>query len=379
MSPSFDGAHGFISLILNTLRLAVQIDRRRPVIAPRSKLRSARPQSSQALVGPPGDKHLSVFACQSLVAELHGGGMKCLGEFSDDEVPDDDALVPDVAYHDPATRGRLFEYPLYRLQRWEISLLYSPAFRTHLRRLRKQAERMARKLDEFKLCDQARTDISLSGTGSRPVPFFSPQRVKPPASLDNQEIKKKQLQINVDLLLGNNRRVAKPSVASTMPSLVSFATDGSAIPSSSSSLPAAAAALAISAVGTEAGKSTCRPVDEVGVDFDSLFARMLGFTEDLVELPMCVAHDQAGNVATNDIGKYAGSVDTAGFGKNSLGGGSSDEGKGSLRERRGCGSNTTTIRKQCASSSGSGGGHNNSKSGSLRRKKPKAVTSTTTS
>ncbi|KAJ2795516.1 hypothetical protein H4S07_006467, partial [Coemansia furcata] len=37
VSPSFDGAHGFISLILNTLRLAVQVDRRRPVASSLAK------------------------------------------------------------------------------------------------------------------------------------------------------------------------------------------------------------------------------------------------------------------------------------------------------------------------------------------------------
>ncbi|KAJ2351575.1 hypothetical protein GGH92_001749, partial [Coemansia sp. RSA 2673] len=354
VSPSFDGAHGFISLILNTLRLAVQVDRRRPVASSLAQKRAERQQSGgNTHAEPSPSKH--VFANAGLDPWSTGDidVSKSRGGFSDDEVPDDDALMPDMAYHDPETRHRRSEYPTYRLQRWEITLLYSPAFRAHLRRLRKQAERMARKPDEFRLCDQSRADISQSGTGSRPVPFFSPQKVKPPVSLDNQEIKKKQLQINVGLLLGNNRRLAVPATPSSSSS--------SATASSSSSAAAAATA------NTASDKSASPPIDEVGVDLDSLFARMLGFTEDLVELPLCIASDEVGNCKA---GKLAGLASKGGIDGSALSDESSDDEKKPRREKRSVGgSSGATTRKQVT---GSGG-----KASSLRKKKSKPVASVT--
>ncbi|KAJ2864261.1 hypothetical protein GGH94_003039 [Coemansia aciculifera] len=360
VSPSFDGAHGFISLILNTLRLAVQVDRRRPVASSLMQKRAERHQSSENTHAEPSpSKH--IFAHTGLDPWSAGDidVSKGRGGFSDDEVPDDDVLMPDMAYHDPETRHRLSEYPTYRLQRWEITLLYSPAFRAHLRRLRKQAERMARKPDEFRLCDQSRADISQSGTGIRPVPFFSPQKVKPPVSLDNQEIKKKQLQINVGLLLGNNRRLAVPATSSSSSS--------SATASSSSS--AAATATAIAAASAVSGKSASPPIDEVGVDLDSLFARMLGFTEDLVELPLRVASDETASCKT---GKFSGLASKGGIDGSALSDENSDEEKKPRREKRSAsGSSGPTTRKQGVGT-GSGG-----KAGSLRKKKSKPVASVT--
>ncbi|KAJ2618516.1 hypothetical protein H4R22_005516, partial [Coemansia sp. RSA 1290] len=147
-----------------------------------------------------------------------------------------DTMSADDAYHDPATRSRRGEYPLSRLQRWEIALLYAPAFRAHLRTLRWQASQAAHKMVEFRLSGQP--------PQQRPVPFFSPQRVRPPSLLENAELKKQQLKINVNLLLGAKQPVP-------------------------TSVPASAAPQQLN-------------VDEVGVDLDSLYARMLGFTEDLV-------------------------------------------------------------------------------------------------
>ncbi|KAJ2508331.1 hypothetical protein IWW47_000672, partial [Coemansia sp. RSA 2052] len=353
MSPSFDGAHGFISLILNTLRLAVQVDRRRPVALSVSKRHVDRQHAARSdrHAEPSPNKHSFARARCDLLShgEIDASNNKGRGGFSDDEVPDDDALVPDLAYHDPETRHRLSEYPMYRLQRWEITLLYSPAFRSHLRRLRKQAERMARKSDDFRLCDQSRVDISQYGTGSRPVPFFSPQKVKPPVFLDNQEIKKKQLQINVGLLLGSNRRLAVPAASSS---------------SSSSSSAAAAAASASSAEG---GKGTSLPIDEVGVDLDSLFARMLGFTEDLVELPPCVASDEA---VGKNTGKLAGLTSKDGIDKSAHGDESSDDDRKARREKRcATGSSGAATRKQ------GGAGSSGGKTGSLRKKKSKPAPS----
>ncbi|KAJ1947231.1 hypothetical protein FBU59_001899, partial [Linderina macrospora] len=258
-SPNFDGAYGYISLILNTLRLAVQVDRRKLGTAASTRRTSERvPAASLGKLTPLSsvseaeESSLDVFsdALQALMAEDVDG-------FSDDEVPDDSDLLPDLAYHDPSTRRRLSEYPLYRLQRWEISLLYSPSFRAHLRRLRKQAVRMVRKLDTFKLCDQARTPIVSRDNGQRPVPYLSPQRIRPPVSLDNAEIKKKQLQINVGLLLGNSQNSS--SVASKLASA--------------------------SGKDKDEDHEKSHSVNDVGIDVDSLFARMLGFTEDMVELP----------------------------------------------------------------------------------------------
>ncbi|ORX67745.1 hypothetical protein DL89DRAFT_294317 [Linderina pennispora] len=279
-SPNFDGAYGYISLILNTLRLAVQVDRRKWGSAAASANRTVErtpattvsKQTPVSSVSESEDLSFDVFsdALQALMVEDDDG-------FSDDEVPDDSDLLPDLAYHDPSTRRRLSEYPLYRLQRWEISLLYSPSFRTHLRRLRKQAVRMVRKLDSFRLCDQSRTPIIDRDNGQRPVPYLSPQRIRPPVSLDNSEIKKKQLQINVGLLLGNNQNSS--SVASKL----------------------------ASASGKDKDEECekCPAVNDVGIDADSLFARMLGFTEDIVELPAKQADERkpADTAAAEDAEK----------------------------------------------------------------------------
>ncbi|KAJ2842489.1 hypothetical protein IWW36_005888 [Coemansia brasiliensis] len=153
-------------------------------------------------------------------------------------------MSADDAYHDPATRARRGEYPLSRLQRWEIALLYAPAFRAHLRTLRWQASQAARKMVEFRLSEQP--------PQQRPVPFFSPQRVRPPSLLDNAELKKQQLKINVNLLLG----AKQPLPASAVPNTA--------------------------AASTAQQQPQQHSVDEVGVDVDSLYARMLGFTEDLI-------------------------------------------------------------------------------------------------
>ncbi|KAJ2770490.1 hypothetical protein IWQ56_002146, partial [Coemansia nantahalensis] len=179
------------------------------------------------------------------------------------ECSDSEAMLPDLAYHDPATRERLSEYPLYRLQRWEITLLYSPAFRGHLRALRRQALLTARKIVEFRLCDQSHKVIlsESEGTGKRPVPFFSPQKVRPPQLLDNADLKKKQLQINVGLLLGGR------CPAALLPSSPKASSSAGSAPASSTAAKSADNAL--------------QPIDEVGVNLDSLYARMLGFTEDL--------------------------------------------------------------------------------------------------
>ncbi|KAJ2708780.1 hypothetical protein H4R19_004580 [Coemansia spiralis] len=238
-SPNFDGAHGYISLILNTLRLAVQVDRRRCFSA-------AAPGKAAALSG----------AAQHAQAEADG---------MQSEDSDSEAILPDLAYHDPATRERLSEYPLYRLQRWEISLLYSPAFRAHLRALRRQALLTARKIVEFRLCDQMHRVISSEsdGTGKRPVPFFSPQKVRPPQLLDNADLKKKQMQINVGLLLGSRCAAALS-------------------PSSSKASSSAAPAPTPGPTTAKNAAHEAHPIDEIGINLDSLYARMLGFTEDLV-------------------------------------------------------------------------------------------------
>ncbi|KAJ2242148.1 hypothetical protein GGH98_005449, partial [Coemansia sp. RSA 454] len=188
-SPNFDGAHGYISLILNTLRLAVQVDRRRSVV-----------DDGQSDT----EKHAESDA-NAEDAEKHGNCTDSEDRLEKHSESDQEeaAMLPDLAYHDPATRARLAEYPLYRLQRWEISLLYSPAFRSHLRQLRRQAWLMARKATEFRLYDHTRSEAEPL-VQQRPVPHFSPQRVRPPQMLENTEIKKKQLQINVDLLLGSS-------------------------------------------------------------------------------------------------------------------------------------------------------------------------------
>ncbi|KAJ2909645.1 hypothetical protein GGI21_001673, partial [Coemansia aciculifera] len=362
MSPSFDGAHGFISLILNTLRLAVQVDRRRPLAAPPAKKKAGqqhvdRNGNSRSESSRNKNDEASTNLCKLEPFE-NNFNFKGRGGFSDDEVPDDDALLPDLAYHDPETRHRLSEYPMYRLQRWEIILLYSPVFRSHLRRLRKQAERMARKDGDFRLCDQSRLDISQNGTGSRPVPFFSPQRVKPPVFLDNQEIKKKQLQINVGLLLGNSRRL--PATATSSSSSASSSSSSSSAASAASPPSSSAATTASNAAS---GNATSLPIDEVGVDIDSLFARMLGFTEDLVNIPLCTGGDGADS---KDTGKLAGFRSKGAGGESSLGDDSSDDDKKARKEKRNAGGSSaaTTAKKQGAG-----------KAGSLRRKKSKPIPS----
>ncbi|KAJ2386309.1 hypothetical protein H4S02_003920 [Coemansia sp. RSA 2611] len=259
-SGNFDGAHGYISLILNTLRLAVQADRRRIDAhgGPRgraSKRDEAVPAADCDKLGdedklgeinPDGD----ILGDEDKLGELNPDGDK-LGEISPDgdKLSDSDDDEADQAYHDPATRARRGEYPLYRLQRWEIGLLYSGAFRGHVRQLRRQARLMARRLTEFQLRDQEQKEVARQ----RPVPFFSPQRVRPPAAFDGTEIKRKQMQISMGLLLGNRRAAA----AGSGPSVAAVGDDDPGL-------------------------------DEAGVDLDSLYARMLGFTEDLVA-PAAVA------------------------------------------------------------------------------------------
>ncbi|KAJ2521514.1 hypothetical protein H4217_001354 [Coemansia sp. RSA 1939] len=320
MSPNFDGAHGYIALILNTLRLGVQVDRKR---SPNeftgeghsrklavSKKRRGRPlrykdwgvgfnrvqpfkavetttnkrmdvgfeddSVSRASIG--SSEIIRPSAPKSgLFDEIHQGTLtddgvatEALSEFSDDDgAANDNDLLPDLPYHDPATREKLCEYPLYRLQRWEISLLYSPSFQKHLRRLRSQASMMVDEINDFRLCDQSRTEIISSKSetgGKRPVPFFSPQKIRPPVLFDNVEIKKKQLQINVGLLLGNSTK-RNPN-SSSRPSGSDSANDNKRLEGS----------------GLDDGSSVDCHIDEFGVDMNSLFARMLGFTEDLVEL-----------------------------------------------------------------------------------------------
>ncbi|KAJ2354281.1 hypothetical protein GGF43_003290, partial [Coemansia sp. RSA 2618] len=241
-SPNFDGAHGYISLILNTLRLAVQVDRRRcleTAVVEKQVDSESQTEKQESL---DGNEHTEKHADEG--TEKHADGSSEKHAESDQ---DEAALLPDLAYHDPATRARLAEYPLYRLQRWEITLLYSAAFRGHLRQLRRQAWLMARKATEFRLCDQARAEVSAE-TQQRPVPHFSPQRVRAPQLLENAEIKKKQLQINMDLLLGG----------------------------STSAAAAARMTSARGAAGRHGHPAAQQALDEVGVDIDSLFARMLG-------------------------------------------------------------------------------------------------------
>ncbi|KAI8324179.1 hypothetical protein GQ54DRAFT_296327, partial [Martensiomyces pterosporus] len=345
-SPNFDGAYGYISLILNTLRLAVQVDRRRSVNLPGKT--HARPASAEAGAVPASKSQVSLVNLECV-----GMGSSGKWEFSDDEASDDAALLPDLAYHDPATRRRLSEYPLYRLQRWEISLLYSPSFRSHLRRLRKQAMRMARKLDEFRLCDQSRTVITDSDIAQRPVPYFSPQRVKPPLSLDNQEIRKKQLQINVGLLLGSNRR------PSTQPS------SSSSSSSSSSASKLAGGKDKEDGADDDFGGSHRQRVDDVGIDANSLFARMLGFTEDLVELPDD-AHQADGDVGiAADNGKAARVADV----EEPVEAGDGNDHDGDQLDKSGNGTKKANV-----------GGHNKSEwqgKSSVRRKKSKATSGAT--
>ncbi|KAJ1911527.1 hypothetical protein LPJ71_002914, partial [Coemansia sp. S17] len=177
-------------------------------------------------------------------------------------------------------------------------------------------------------------------------------KVKPPVSLDNQEIKKKQLQINVGLLLGNNRRLAVPATPSS---------------SSSSATASSSSAAAAATANTASDKSASPPIDEVGVDLDSLFARMLGFTEDLVELPLCIASDEVGNCKA---GKLAGLASKGGIDGSALSDESSDDEKKPRREKRSVGgSSGASTRKQVT---GSGG-----KASSLRKKKSKPVASVT--
>ncbi|KAJ2566875.1 hypothetical protein IW140_004738 [Coemansia sp. RSA 1813] len=303
LSPNFDGAHGYISLILNTLRLAIQVDRKRypgDFSGESSGYKSSKSEkhdvrsSKYKGAGPVPDgmqQHkLSVHASIDAIMELDaakaysldetnqgtltddGVITDALSEFSDDEgMSHDNDLLPDLPYHDPATRERLGEYPLYRLQRWEISLLYSPSFQTHLRRLRSRASTMVNEINEFRLCDQSRTEIISSKNengGKRPVPFFSPQRVKAPVLFDNVELKKKQMQISVGLLFGNStKRNSNSPAPSSGPSDFNDRkkSEGSSF--------------------DNGGLVDHHCIDEFGVDINSLFARMLGFTNDLVELP----------------------------------------------------------------------------------------------
>ncbi|KAJ1812911.1 hypothetical protein LPJ75_003424, partial [Coemansia sp. RSA 2598] len=209
VSPNFDGAHGYISLILNTLRLAVQIDRRRHIASTASSERADKAKSAKGSRKPRSHR-LSTAESSPAAATAHGrrhrqtfdidAGVAKADDYSDGEAQaqadDDEQLLPDLAYHTPETRERLCEYPMYRLQRWEITLLYSPGFRSHLRTLREQAFNTTRKMDEFRLCDQSRNVIANGSNSRRPIPYFSPQKIKAPVAFDNKEIKKKQLQIN---------------------------------------------------------------------------------------------------------------------------------------------------------------------------------------
>ncbi|KAJ2786232.1 hypothetical protein H4R18_000079 [Coemansia javaensis] len=331
-SPNFDGARGYIALILNTLRLAIQADRRRraPVAASGKAAASAAPAAVAGTSAAERPAKSGRPAAAPVSSSSSGGG----GGDADDEASDSEALLLDLAYHDPATRERLGEYPLYRLQRWEISMLYSPAFRAHLRPLRRQALLMARRIVEFRLADPSHKLIlaESDGTGQRPVPFFSPQRVRPPQKLENTEIKEKQLQINVGLLLGRNRRAASP--------LLPASTARQAGPSSAAA--AAAAAAASDAAGNADGGA--QPIDEVGINIDSLFARMLGFTEDLVSLPPA---------SHSGCGKEAAAIDDA-----------TDDDDDDERE---------SLGRDGDGKARKAGAHGHSKAGSSRRKKPKAA------
>ncbi|KAI9506060.1 hypothetical protein BX070DRAFT_249966 [Coemansia spiralis] len=371
-SANFDGAHGYIALILNTLRLAVQVDRRRcpsdtgsvvhnikdkglrkhgdcPSFSYSSSTTAKQRQScKQSQVDDDSDDGSSSFsgdvnALESIElgaadkdASVNENSLKTLSEFSDSEASEDKDILPDLAYHDPETRSRLGEYPLYRLQRWEISLLYSPSFRSHLRCLRGQAEKMAKELDEFKLCDQSRTEITgSSGANRRPVPFFSPQKVKPPVLFDNAEIKKKQLQINVGLLLGNNGRRSSNSSSSVSGS-------------SSSSQEGRQTAFGDEEIIASSN------IDEFGVDINSLFARMLGFTEDLIEQPIYSNSSKA----INQLYDGSDSINYAAINE----GDKAPESNDAKMEKRAA----ACVKKSNTSSSGSHG-----KQSSLRRKKSK--------
>ncbi|KAJ1944644.1 hypothetical protein GGF37_002096, partial [Kickxella alabastrina] len=277
-SPNFDGAQGYISLILNTLRLAVQVDRRRqtPSTAAASGAIGGKDKGDGS-IGATDKAGSRRYSTTGMSPAATAAAVAKSFDWLDNELPvdADESMLPDLAYHDPKTRQRLSEYPAYRLQRWEITLLYSPHFHAHLRRLREQALSMTHKSDEFRLCDQTRLAIT-SGGAQRPVPFFSPQKVKPPVALDNKEIKKKQLEINVGLLLGNpSKRVdTSPSSSSSQASSSSTAASASTSKSPSDGRAKTSVRAAVQ-------------INEGGVDIDSLFARMLGFTEDLVvELPL---------------------------------------------------------------------------------------------
>ncbi|KAJ2557029.1 hypothetical protein EV175_001602, partial [Coemansia sp. RSA 1933] len=310
LSPNFDGAHGYIALILNTLRLAVQVDRRRHpgdfsgegrgckssklskpkvqltgykssgAVSRRSSVEGRMKVASFQVAATGVDDIMELGASKEDSSdEMHQGTLTddgiitdVLSELSDDEdLPNDDDLLPDLPYHDPETREKLGEYPLYRLQRWEIALLYSSSFQTHLYRLRSQASTMVDEINEFRLCDQSRTEIISSKSkngGKRPVPFFSPQKVKAPVLFDNVELKRRQLQINVGLLLGNS---TKQNSNASSPS---FRSSGHAERKKLES-----------SNGVDNADCVDYRIDEFGVDLDSLYARMLGFTEDLVEPP----------------------------------------------------------------------------------------------
>ncbi|KAJ1719410.1 hypothetical protein LPJ53_005827 [Coemansia erecta] len=353
VSPNFDGAHGYISLILNTLRLAVQVDRRRPVSSI-SKSDSHGPRGAPKKVK---SRNLSRVA-STQPPDNDSISTKDTDDCSDDEVvadaadSDDLSLLPDLAYHDPETRRRLVEYPMYRLQRWEITLLYSPSFRAHLRCLRDQAFDMTCTLDEFRLCDQSRTVIANGANSKRPVPFFSPQKVKAPAVFDNAEIKKKQLQINVGLLLGNGNKRGSTSSSSSSASASSSSPPSSGTPKSSSS----------TSSGSNSG-ALAHEVDEEGVDIDSLYARMLGFTEDLVNELSC-----SGSLRLGDTGKISGN-DTAST--NTERGGSSGEGGG----RKSTKAQPRGSRKQSGTATTGGGGTTGSGVGVRRRKSKLAISS----
>ncbi|KAJ2594430.1 hypothetical protein H4R99_005774 [Coemansia sp. RSA 1722] len=289
VSPNFDGAHGYISLILNTLRLAVQVDRRRHMASDVSDERTERNRASKGL-RPLRSRRRSAAepSATTTLTEQHpfdtDADLIKTDDCSDGEwhsqAEDEEALLPDLAYHTPETRKRLCEYPMYRLQRWEITLLYSPGFRSHLRTLRDQALDITRKMDEFKLCDQSRNVIANGLNSRRPIPFFSPQKIKAPVAFDNNEIKKKQLQINVGLLLGNGNK--RSDVASSSASSSTASSNSSSSSSQKDALKAAGSTMLGDVI-----LDGIHGINEEGVDIDSLYARMLGFTEDLVDELSC--------------------------------------------------------------------------------------------
>ncbi|KAJ2718793.1 hypothetical protein GGI07_005583, partial [Coemansia sp. Benny D115] len=403
VSPNYDGTHGYISLILNTLRLATQVDRRRHSSSFTRTKGLANEQQPTDVSKNTGSRRSSGIrssgvANSAVTASLlvwqrqqqqmvDGDPLAAIDRSNDigskitehrdndlSSINVDESLLPDLAYHDPQTRQLLCEYPMYRLQRWEISLLYSASFRAHLQQLREQARDMARKLDEFRLCDQT-CKVSLTGPNTkRPVPFFSPQRVKPPVSLDNKDIKKKQMEINVGLLLGNGGSKKSES---------SGAATGNSSSASSSGVGGASKSSAASAKPKSSGSthssaaSSASNINEEGVDIDSLYARMLGFTEDLVDglsqnsslASSGKSSDFVNSPVKLESGFPTGSKFTGSSNTIDAGAGGTTTKRGSRNKQRGGNKKPTASGK--AGNSGSGG--------SLRRKKSRLGVGTASS